>query len=357
MRKEAMSGLGIARATDFVRESFSGFQFGQGTEVKGRFNMKKLMFAAAAIAAGIAVADVTSANIVGYNGISTEVEGVKTTSMGVGSVFLPVAGVGEGNTYKLKDIVVICETKGKYLNPGSEYFQKLDPTTTEVEKRYTYVSREAIEDNVDEWNDAYLQGVGWWENRKGIISSIEDLDFSDMCGDDDIPVGTAFLALVSDKKQYRIQSSGAVPLESSGISTEKTSSLFFLNYLPTSIDINSLTIDVLKDSGEVDASKYLNPGSEYFQVLDPSTTEVRKRYTYVSRMAIEDNVDEWNDAYLQGVGWWENRKGIISSIEDLDFSDMLKGGKAVTLTPGFSFLSLVSDRKNYRINFPAAVGK
>ena len=64
MGKEAMSGLGIARATDFVREAFSGFQIGQGTEMKGN-SMKKLMFAVAAIAAGAAMADVESANVVG----------------------------------------------------------------------------------------------------------------------------------------------------------------------------------------------------------------------------------------------------------------------------------------------------
>ena len=67
MRKEAMSGLGIARATDFVREAFSGFQFGQGTEMKGRFKMKKLMIAAgAALCAAVSLADVTSANVVGF---------------------------------------------------------------------------------------------------------------------------------------------------------------------------------------------------------------------------------------------------------------------------------------------------
>ena len=275
--------------------------------------------------------------------------------MGVGSVFLPVAGVGEGNTYKLKDIVVICETKGTYLNPGTEYFQMLSPVDTGVSKRYTYVSREAIEDNVDKWDDAYLQGVGWWNNRKGIIGSIEDLEFDDMCGDDDIPVGTAFLSNVSSKKKYSIQSSGAVPMISTGITTEKTSSLYFLNYLPTSIDINKVTIDALKASGEVDSANYLNPGTEYFQVLSPEDTGVLARYTYVSRAAIEDNVDKWDDAYLQGVGWWNNRKGIIGSIEDLDFSDMLKGENAVTLTPGFALLSNISSKKNYRINFPAAV--
>lgn len=66
MRKEAMSGLGIVRASDFVRETSSGCQFGLGTEVKGRFNMNKLMFTAgAALCASLAFCDVTSANVVG----------------------------------------------------------------------------------------------------------------------------------------------------------------------------------------------------------------------------------------------------------------------------------------------------
>ena len=40
-------------------------QIGLGTEMKGRFKMKKLMFVAAVAAAMTGLADVTSANVVG----------------------------------------------------------------------------------------------------------------------------------------------------------------------------------------------------------------------------------------------------------------------------------------------------
>ena len=93
-----MSGLGIARATDFVREVFSGFQFGQGTEMKGRFKMKKLMFAAAAIAAGVAMADVQSANVVGY--AQNEMNGEGNITL-LTSQFI---GVGTDKTFSIKDI-------------------------------------------------------------------------------------------------------------------------------------------------------------------------------------------------------------------------------------------------------------
>ena len=68
MRKETMGGLGIVRASDFARKMFSGFQFGQGSEMKGRFtmNVKKILAALAVTGCALqGVCSVESANVVG----------------------------------------------------------------------------------------------------------------------------------------------------------------------------------------------------------------------------------------------------------------------------------------------------
>ena len=60
--------------------------------------MKKLMFAAAAIAAGVAVADITSANIVGF-GPST----LRENCIGAGASFLPISS----EVIDLTDLAVV----------------------------------------------------------------------------------------------------------------------------------------------------------------------------------------------------------------------------------------------------------
>ena len=63
-----LRGLGTVKSKLEFGCSFQVIQIGQGTEMKGRFKMKKLMCALAAVAAGVAFAGdatVASPNIVG----------------------------------------------------------------------------------------------------------------------------------------------------------------------------------------------------------------------------------------------------------------------------------------------------
>jgi len=54
---DEMSGLGIAASVSSVASDLSeGYSYGLGSEKKGWFKMKKLMFAAALCAAGAATA-------------------------------------------------------------------------------------------------------------------------------------------------------------------------------------------------------------------------------------------------------------------------------------------------------------
>ena len=133
-----MSGLGIARASDFVRKAFSGFQIGQGTEMKGRFEMKKLMIAAsAALCATVGFSDVTSANIVGYMQ-NPLVDGYKAVAIPFNAVGVTVEGkkgvrlssiVPEGADTIL-GTVSLQKLNAQGLKDGSVYeYHKNDPAT------------------------------------------------------------------------------------------------------------------------------------------------------------------------------------------------------------------------------------
>ena len=90
---------------------------------------------------------VESANVVGYAAVSDE----GNTSPGIGAVFCPM---GLGETYKLSNIVVSGADADEFMIPGAEYLQKLDPATTAVATRYTYVSEAFLKDEFeDDWED------------------------------------------------------------------------------------------------------------------------------------------------------------------------------------------------------------
>ena len=68
--------------------------------------MKKLMFAAAAIAAGVAVADVTSANVVGYQNLGMD--------LGVSKISAPTF-LKIGGARKIKDLTPISKGGNTFL--------------------------------------------------------------------------------------------------------------------------------------------------------------------------------------------------------------------------------------------------
>ena len=98
---------------------------------------------------------------------------------------------------------------------------------------------------------------------------------------------------------------------------------------------------------------FMNPGTEYLQVLSPSDTHVTARYTYVSEAFLKDEFeDEW-ETYQSAIGWWSWLKtaNYAELIEEGDYS--LKCGE-VPLAPGFSFLGRVNGN-GLVFKFPAAV--
>ena len=84
--------------------------------------MKKLMFAAAAIAAGVAMADVTSANIVGYS--TYQLKAAKQDIMGA-----PFVAIGE-------DDISIQEIKLDNGSEGMDWIMVFDPATREYQQAF-----------------------------------------------------------------------------------------------------------------------------------------------------------------------------------------------------------------------------
>ena len=112
--------------------------------------MKKLMFAVAAIAAGAAVADVTSANVVGYDSANMQ-EGGNV----VGAAFIPVGGG------KMVDLTSITVTGYEGTFAGTISASKLTETGA-TDDSATYVWSDYIDDTTGD------RMVGWRKGRKFI---------------------------------------------------------------------------------------------------------------------------------------------------------------------------------------------
>ena len=283
-----------------------------------------------------------SANTVGYAALSDG----GNQNPGIGGLFIPVSG---GSTYKLTDITVSGATANDFMVPGTEYLQMLNPNGSAVIARYTYVSEAFLKDEFeDEWED-YKGAIGWWNNVRGIAGLIEDGDYSNKitaATDPDITVGTAFLGALGGN-ELNFTSAGEVPNVSTSFNDDGNQNPFFLNYLPTTIDLLDVTV-----SGATE-DDFMVPGTEYLQVLNPNGSAVIARYTYVSEAFLKDEFeDEWED-YQWAIGWWNNVRGIAGLIEDGESANKLSRGD-VTLAPGATFLGALGGN-GLDFNFPAAV--
>ena len=305
--------------------------------------MKKLMIAAsAALCATVGFSAVESSNIVGYSAVTDG----GNTSPGIGSIFCPV---NLGSTYKLSDIVVSGAAADEFMVPGAEYLQKLNPATTAVAARYTYVSEAFLKDEFeDEW-ESYKSAIGWWlwQKNTNYAALIEDGNYSLKLSDSpDIDVGTAFLGALNGN-ELKFTSSGEVPSVATEVSDNGYTSPFFLNYLPKQINLADIVVEGADDD------EFMVPGGEYLQVLSPSDTHVTARYTYVSEAFLKDEFeDDWAD-YASAIGWWNWQKNTnyATLIENGDYT--LKCG-TVPLAPGFSFLGALNGN-GLKFKFPAAI--
>ena len=107
--------------------------------------------------------------------------------------------MGLGDTYKLSNIIVSGAAADEFMNPSTEYLQRLDPSTTSVSARYTYVSEAFLKDEFeDEW-ETYQSAIGWWNWQKSTnyATLIENGDFSLKCGAVPLAPGFSFLGLLN----------------------------------------------------------------------------------------------------------------------------------------------------------------
>ena len=139
--------------------------------------MKKLMFAAAAIAAGIAVADVTSANVVGYQNVAVPESG---SFAGIAPTFCPVTD-GVTGTIKLGEIKPVnfqSATSLMLVNPSnggtrSLTFEDVEPFGWDADY-FAYMSEEAgFDGTVIDAQFFYTEGdggEGWYLMNDGWTS-------------------------------------------------------------------------------------------------------------------------------------------------------------------------------------------
>lgn len=287
----------------------------------------------------------TTPNTVGYKGVETD----ENLAPVLGAMFIPVTG---GETYDLRDCQIVGDG-GEYCDPGSEFLRVLDPNSSANLARYTYCTKEWMDDNFDNPADSYW-AIGWWNYQPGVDYQAlieEDHDDTLMVKSAiTIGVGTAFLGSFSDGHSLRLVSSGSVPLESSGVTTGGNLAPMIANILPVNTTLFAMTITSAADDGE-----YCDPGSEFLRVLDPNSSANAARYTYCSKEWMDDNFDNPADSYW-AIGWWNYVPGVdYQALIEEDKDDTLRLTVDVTVPAGFGFLGSFSDGHSLSVNFPAAL--
>ena len=294
----------------------------------------------------------------GYSGVESDNHRAPI----VAAMFKPISGA---ETYDLRSLSIAAEDADDYADPGSEYIRVLDPNSLANTARYTYISREWMEDNFDDDTPAYIDqfawAIGWWSYVPG--TQYQDIIEYDQDEDNplrvtsavNIGVGTAFIGNFSYAHSLRLISNGGVPVSASSIATSNNRAPLIANILPVNTSLFAMTI-----SGDEDhLDDYADPGSEYLRVLDPESLANVARYTYISREWMEDNFDDDTPAYIDqfawAIGWWSYVPGtqyqdIIEYDQDED--NPLRLTVDVPVAAGSGFVGNFSYAHSLLINFP-----
>ena len=255
--------------------------------------MKKLMLTAAALVAGVALAEsgITSANIVGYT--STDYTTKKYVPFGC--CFINTGSADA--TFKLSDIVL------EGGNASVDMIQVLEPTCAAVSAMYRYVSAE----QAVAWGDASFQG--WYD--EGLMTRKDDVEF---------PLGTGFLASFGSKT-VTPRYAGQVIDGSYLFDCVGSKYVMFANPIPREITLG----DIVLQGG--------NASVDMIQVLEDTKAGVTSMYRYVS----EEQAVAWGDASYKG--WYD--EGLSIRKDD------------VKVAVGEAFLASFGS-KNVKVVFPSA---
>ena len=131
----------------------------------------------------------------GYSGVESD----NNSAPLIGAMFIPIAP--GATTYDLRDCKIIGD--GEYCDPGTEFLRVLNPNSLADVARYTYISREWMEDNFDEDTPEYLAqfewAIGWWSyvpftDYQEIIETDNDQDNPlRLTVDVPVPAGMGFI--------------------------------------------------------------------------------------------------------------------------------------------------------------------
>ena len=255
-------------------------------------DVKKILAVATAVVGTVAMADIVSSSVVGYQTRSMIDDGDQLMeSYSGGPVFKAVGSTG--NTYTLNDFTV------NGMDCSADCIQFLDPDTTDPYLYATYADA-----------DSYAAGwVGWWD--------YDDLGGTRLDGEeaDEFASGTAFLALYASGNEINFTFSGEVEAGTKEIVTT-TESPFICN--PQPVDF---TLANVKCEG-------MDVSADAFQYLDPFTTEEYLLVTYANEA---DYGAGW-------AGWWDYDDLGSTRTDDEDLPagqgllGMIASGNEVTLT-------------------------
>ena len=253
--------------------------------------MKKLMFAAAAVAACVAVADVTSANIVGYMDSKTSGENCYVAQT---AVFRPISGAAT-----LKDLVAKA-AEGEF-QPGDFEIQLvgLDASTAVVSEE---TMGAFCPDALDEFEGEdlafnYVAEMGGWFLTADFASFSYDMN------DYPIPEGTGFLMYTHfGFDGAKITSAGQVGKTYVDVSCPENSYRLSGNIAPKEMTMGDFTAVNLIDGNE------FQPGDFEIQLLgDDGSTAVVSEETMSA--FCPDALDEFEGEdlafnYVEEMGGW-----------------------------------------------------
>ena len=302
--------------------------------------MKKLMFVAAAVAAGVAVADVTSANVVGYTKDmlpgSNKYKPVCSQFLKIGSTDGQEMTLAEltpniadsGSTHWVKADTIKVVSTGGAVDFTAKYYRWSDLTTTQ--------KRELFGDDEASFRE------GWYkcENKTGFPITAECVNTYPLA------FGTAVMAL-SSKSAATIQSNGEVYESETGfvvLALPGSNKYRFIgNCTPNDLTLADFEPNIA-DSGtthwvKADSIKIISTGgaidytAKYYRWSDLTTTQKRELFSD----------DEANFT----TGWYkcENKTGFPITSECVN---------AYEVPAGSGFLA-ISSKSAATIKFPSAL--